>query len=128
MHISEINSLPREAITYEVARAKAERKKNLFLKHKLASGEERDVEVFSGSIVIDTTSFLFSVVKDITEQKGLRGIVPICAHCKQIRDGEGDWHQIEEYIELNSEATFSHGVCPSCAHQHYPTFYELQEN
>jgi PAS domain S-box-containing protein len=128
MHISEINVLAKENLTYEIARAKAEKKQNLFLKHKLASGEERDVEVFSGSIVIDGTSFLFSVVSDITEQKALRGIVPICAHCKQIRDGEGGWNQIEEYIQHHSEATFTHGICPSCAQQHYPICYELQQN
>lgn len=128
IHISEIQTLPREDITYAMARAKAKKKPHLFLKHKLASGEERDVEVFSGSIVIDGTSFLFSVVKDITEQKILRGIVPICAHCKQIRDGKGNWNQLEDYIQHHSEATFSHGVCPSCANQHFPICYKLQKN
>ena len=127
MHISEIKTLPRKDIPYEIARAKTEKKPNLFLKHKLASGEERNVEVFSGSIIIDGTPFLFSVVKDITEQKMLQGIVPICAHCKQIRDDRGDWNQIEEYIQHHSEATFSHGVCPSCAHQHYQICYEQQK-
>ena len=72
MHISEINILSKEDLTYEIVREKAEKKQNLFLKHKLASGEKRDVEVFSGSIVIDATFFLFSVVRDITEQKALR--------------------------------------------------------
>jgi len=128
IHISEINTLPREDITCEMAREKAKKKPHLFLKHKLASGEERDVEVFSGSIEINGTSFHFSVVKDITEQKILRGIVPICAHCKQIRDGKGNWNQLEDYIQHHSEATFSHGVCPGCANQHFPICYKLQKN
>lgn len=123
-HISEIDTLLKEQILYETAQAKTERRQKFFSKHKLVSGEERDVELFSGSIVIDGTSFLFLVVNDITEQKVLRGIIPTCAHCKQIRDCKGDWHQIEEYIQRHSEAKFSHGLCPTCAQQLYPTIYE----
>lgn len=53
------------------------------------------------------------------EIKTLRGIVPICASCKKIRDDKGYWNQIESYIEKHSEASFSHGVCPECADKLY---------
>lgn len=43
----------------------------------------------------------------------------ICSVCKQIRDDKGYWNQIETYIEDNSEALFSHGMCPSCAQKLY---------
>ncbi|MFY9399490.1 MAG: PAS domain S-box protein [Desulfomonilia bacterium] len=46
--------------------------------------------------------------------KTLRGLVPICASCKKIRDDKGYWNRIEEYIEAHSEAVFSHGLCPEC--------------
>ena len=49
----------------------------------------------------------------------LEGILPTCAFCKDIRDEAGNWHQIEEYVALHSEAVFSHGVCPKCTAQHY---------
>lgn len=44
----------------------------------------------------------------------LRGLLPICAYCKQIREPDGRWTQMEAYISRNSEADFSHSVCPSC--------------
>ena len=49
----------------------------------------------------------------------LEGILPTCAFCKDIRDAEGNWHQIEEYVTSRSHARFSHGVCPGCATKHY---------
>lgn len=49
----------------------------------------------------------------------LRGLLPICAHCKKIRDAESRWHPIESYIQRHSEATFSHGICPACLETHY---------
>jgi hypothetical protein len=49
------------------------------------------------------------------EIKELRGIVPICASCKCVRDDGGFWHQVEAYVEARSDAQFSHGVCPNCA-------------
>ncbi len=50
----------------------------------------------------------------------LRGMLPICASCKKIRDDKGYWKQIESYITEHSEAVFSHGLCPDCAHDLYP--------
>lgn len=56
--------------------------------------------------------------------KVLRGIIPICASCKKIRDDKGYWNQIESYIREHSEAEFSHGICPDCAKKLYPEFYK----
>jgi hypothetical protein len=46
--------------------------------------------------------------------KTLRGLLPICAWCKRIRDDEGYWRQVESYISKHSDASFSHGICPEC--------------
>lgn len=48
------------------------------------------------------------------EIKALRGIVPICSHCKKIRDHEGDWNQLEVYLDKHSEAQLTHSICPDC--------------
>lgn len=56
------------------------------------------------------------------ELKALRGIIPICANCKQVRTDAGEWQQIERYVHEHSDANFSHGVCPSCAKQLYGEF------
>lgn len=60
------------------------------------------------------------LAKRLEEIKTLRGIVPICAHCKEIRDDEGFWQAVEQYLELRSEAKFTHGICPKCMIKHYP--------
>lgn len=52
----------------------------------------------------------------------LSGLLPICAHCKKIRNDQGYWEQIERYIRDHSEATFSHGICPECERLHFPGF------
>lgn len=64
------------------------------------------------------------IVQNITEVKLLRGILPICSFCKKIRDDQGYWNQIEEYVTKHSNALFSHSLCRECAEKHYPEFSE----
>ena len=52
--------------------------------------------------------------------KTLRGVVPICANCKKIRDDQGYWNQVEVYVRDHTEATFTHGICPDCVRKLYP--------
>ena len=56
----------------------------------------------------------------IAEVKTLRGFLPICSYCKNIRDDEGYWKKIENYIQKHSYAEFSHSICPDCAKKYYP--------
>ncbi len=58
--------------------------------------------------------------KAMEEIRVLRGILPICMHCKQIRDKQGSWQEVESYIAAQTEARFSHGVCPGCMDKFYP--------
>ncbi|MCP4753507.1 MAG: PAS domain S-box protein, partial [Proteobacteria bacterium] len=51
--------------------------------------------------------------------KTLKGLLPICASCKKIRDDKGYWNQIETYIEKHSDALFSHSICEECAEKLY---------
>jgi len=53
--------------------------------------------------------------------KELTGLLPICSSCKKIRDDNGYWNQLEKYIEANSDASFSHGICPDCSEEIYGT-------
>ena len=62
--------------------------------------------------------------KSLSEIRILRGILPICASCKKIRDDEGYWHQVETYISDHSEALFTHGICPECMKKLYPDFFK----
>ncbi len=62
----------------------------------------------------------------LAEIKQLSGLLPICSHCKKIRDDRGYWHQVESYIEKSSEAFFSHSICPDCARENYPDLYKKE--
>jgi PAS domain S-box-containing protein len=89
------------------------------------------------------TRKVFGVVQDLTERrrieeererlieelqhaieqvKTLKGIVPICASCKKIRDDRGYWEQVEEYVTKHTDAQFSHGICPDCVKRLYPGY------
>ena len=50
----------------------------------------------------------------VGELKTLRGIIPICSHCRKLRSEVGDWQQIEQYFRERSDTLFSHGICPDC--------------
>ena len=54
--------------------------------------------------------------------KNLRGLLPICASCKKIRDDQGYWQSLEQYVTEHSEAQFTHGLCPECMMRLYPEF------
>jgi PAS domain S-box-containing protein len=60
----------------------------------------------------------------LTRIKKLSGLLPICSSCKQIRDDQGYWHQVEQYIRQHSEAEFSHSICPPCARRLYPEYFD----
>jgi len=59
--------------------------------------------------------------KALGEIRLLKGMVPICASCKKIRNDEGFWTQIEQYMKEHSDVEFSHGICPDCAAKLFPS-------
>jgi CheY-like chemotaxis protein len=75
------------------------------VKHKAAREREK--------LIVQLEEALLQVRK-------LSGLLPICASCKKIRDEEGGWQHIEDYISTHSEADFSHSICPQCARRLYP--------
>jgi PAS domain S-box-containing protein len=52
--------------------------------------------------------------------KTLGGLVPICAHCKKIRDDKGYWNQLEKYLGEHTDAKLTHGLCPDCSKIYFP--------
>ena len=113
------------------------------LRHRRKDGTEFPVEVSAGLLDLGDQKFILAVDRDITARwevetarenliqdlrdsfekiKTLKGLLPICASCKKIRDDKGYWSQIETYIATHSEAEFSHGLCPACLKKLYPGF------
>lgn len=59
----------------------------------------------------------------LTDLRTLRGLLPICSHCKGIRDDAGYWQSVEEYVRDHTEADLTHGICPKCLKHHHPVMY-----
>lgn len=77
--------------------------------------------------VMDGEAYAVSMARDITAYKSalaevrtLSALLPICMHCKQVRNDSGYWEQIETYITSRSATQLSHGICPACLAKHYP--------
>lgn len=56
----------------------------------------------------------------IADIKTLRGLLPICAGCKKIRDDTGYWQGLEQYLSAHAAVQFSHGLCPDCLAKYNP--------
>ncbi len=62
--------------------------------------------------------------ESIDRMEVMRGLLPICASCKKIRDDQGYWKQLEHFISEHSEARFSHSICPDCAVRLYGKVFD----
>jgi PAS domain S-box-containing protein len=143
MKIMDINTLSPDQVFEEMQNANSEKRIYFQFRHRLSNGEIKDVEVFSGPIIFSGKEALYSIIHDVSERKALeddreklivrlekaldeiktlKGILPICSSCKNIRDDKGYWQQIESYISDHSDAEFSHGLCPDCIKRLYPEF------
>ncbi|MCX7029096.1 MAG: PAS domain-containing protein, partial [Spirochaetes bacterium] len=60
----------------------------------------------------------------LADIRTLRGLLPICAGCKKIRDDQGYWKGLEQYLSEHAEVQFSHGLCPDCLSKYYPASAE----
>lgn len=60
----------------------------------------------------------------LEEVQTLKGFLPICSYCHNIRDDKGYWEKIDKYIADHSNVQFSHGMCPTCMKKEFPDIYE----
>jgi len=100
-----------------------------------------DIELSTNGFVFRNQKLVFCICRDITSRKQLEkerknlifelkealaqvkalgGLLPICMHCKNIRDDSGYWNQVEAYIQKHSDAQFSHSICEACLEKYYP--------
>jgi len=85
------------------------------------------ITVIIGLIILNFQKVELDLSAAIDEVKTLRGIVPICSSCKKIKDKNGSWSLVEEYVRAHSHAEFSHGMCPECMKKYYPDYAD-EEN
>jgi PAS domain-containing protein len=64
---------------------------------------------------LEREELIAELKKTLAHVKTLSGLIPICAWCKSVRSDTGYWQTVEQYVRTHSDASFSHGMCPSCA-------------
>lgn len=74
------------------------------------------------NVECDRENLIVELRLALEEVKRLSGLIPICAECKKVRDDEGYWSDVEEYLHEHSDVRFSHGLCPECATKLYPEY------
>ncbi len=62
--------------------------------------------------------------RDTREIRLLKSFLPICLYCQKIRDAEGHWRRLDEYMFEHTGIRFSHGWCPDREREHFPEFAE----
>jgi PAS domain-containing protein len=67
-------------------------------------------------------SLALLILEDISELMEIKSILPICAHCKKIRNDQEYWQSLEKYFKEHLDQEFSHSICPDCAQKFYPEF------
>ncbi len=108
------------------------------------NGEEFPIELSLAEWETSTGRYFTAIIRDVTKRKlieaereqliadlqnaieqikTLKGIVPICANCKKIRDDKGYWEQVDQYVAKHTDAKFSHGICPDCTQKLYPDYF-----
>jgi PAS domain-containing protein len=93
------------------------------MKLQMARGTEKkelELLVTAAPLPTEEGSLALMILEDITELTLLKNLIPICMHCKKIRDDHQYWRQVESYFHQFIGVDFSHGVCPECMQQHYP--------
>jgi len=73
---------------------------------------------------IERQKLMARLEKSLREIKTLRGLLPMCAWCKNIRDDKGYWKSLEAYVHEHTDAAFTHGICPKCLEKVDPKLYK----
>jgi len=117
-------------------------------KFRKKDGSLLEVWITAGVLFFAGKRAACGIIKDLTERKRaeeereqlinelqealaniktLRGLIPICASCKKIRDDKGYWQQVDTYVREHTEATFTHGLCPECIKLLFPDLKEKRK-
>ncbi len=100
---------------------------------EMALGYERNFSIIIRDITerkyaeAERENFIRNLKDALESIKTLKGMIPICASCKKIRDDKGYMQGVESYISKHMDVDFSHSICPECMHKLYPDLVEKEE-
>ncbi|MBI5741837.1 MAG: response regulator [Nitrospirae bacterium] len=112
-----LSGLEDEALAVEAVRKGAQ---DYLFKGKVESG----LLVKALRYSIERQKLITALERSLKEIRTLRGLLPICAWCKNVRDDKGYWKKVETYVEEHTDASFTHGICPKCLKRVYPDAFE----
>ncbi len=90
---------------------------------ELNAGQQAALKALSRQVIslMEFRRVSADLARALQDLELLQGLLPICSYCKSIRDeGDGGWKSVEAYMSTHSDATFSHGICPTCLQRHFP--------
>jgi CheY-like chemotaxis protein len=81
---------------------------------QLARWQLVNLEKLVATRTAELTTANATLTEALANVRELSGLVPICGHCKRIRDDKDYWHTVEQYLTDHTNAHFTHGICPAC--------------
>ncbi|MGB3295787.1 MAG: GAF domain-containing protein [Phormidesmis sp.] len=89
---------------------------------ELSAAQIKTLEALARQVVvqIELQRVSAQLADALAKVDAMAGLIPICSYCKGIRNDQGFWSTVEEFIAQRSDAEFTHGVCDRCMHQHFP--------
>ncbi len=90
---------------------------------QLAAGQAAALEALGRGVILHLEQRRLSsdLAAALSDLAAVRSLLPICAHCKCVRDDKGYWQRVEEYFGKHAQTDFSHGICPACVQKYFPT-------
>lgn len=118
------------------ARAASKRIESIETRVRCKDGTDRDIEFGASTIgPYDVVTFIdhterLRATRELAERieelevalgqvKVLRGLLPLCAWCRKVRDDRGYWSRVEDFLARNTDLTVTHGICPECQSTHF---------
>ncbi len=81
-----------------------------------------EIAIYKHAVEVERERLIKDLQDAVARIKTLEGMLPICSHCKKIRDEAGEWHEISNFLQDHSPVEFTHGICPDCITKFYPEF------
>lgn len=77
---------------------------------------------------LEREEIIHDLEQALSEVRTLQDLIPMCAYCRKVRDDEGYWSGLEEFVNARAKDGLSHGICPACMHAHHPEVAEQMRN